>query len=125
MATTTGKAPAPTQQAGGYTGNWRKLSEVHAWASEQQSRMRRYAGWIDMTTKSIETTFKRSAAKRLGDKVRAAWRARKATHQWYRAAAHIDAAADCMSRGWKITLDQFPELIEPQKNRQDPFDWQG
>jgi hypothetical protein len=102
--------------------NFRKLSEVGEWSKDVQGHARRFGLHIDLTTSVVQRTLVKSSSKRLLDKATANWRARKAMRQWRRAAAHVDAAADCMARGWMEIHRQFPELITPATARHE-FDW--
>lgn len=100
-----------------------KLSEVGEWVKENQGQGRRFALHVDMTTTIIQRRLENAAAKKLMDRAVAKFKARRALRQFRRAAAHIDAAADCMGRGWRDIQEQYAELINPGRTR-GGFDWQ-
>lgn len=104
---------------------FRRLSEIGEWSKDNQSTARRFALHLDLSAAVIKKTLRQGAAKgSLMDRATANWKAARAVRNYSRAAAHLDAAADCIGKGWNDILEQFHELIEP-KPVAGSFDWKG
>lgn len=101
-----------------------RLSQIGEWTKGEQGRARKHALTVDLVTTVVQTTLSNGAAKNgVMAKAIANLRARRAVRNYRRAAAHLDAAADCMGRGWHDIQREFADLINPQaKNAQ--FNWQ-
>jgi hypothetical protein len=109
---------ATRNTTGAKAGHFSKLSEMGEYTKTTQGQMRRFALNVDLVATVIQTTLARAAAKQGINPAVAKFKARRAVRQFRRAAGHLDAAADCMGKGWHDIQQQFAELINPRPKGQ-------